>query len=114
MQDDFRGFRRTAETVDNLAFHQIVESETAGYGKQDGKNRHDGKQRTVSQRRGFVYYPVFGEAVDAKINRLDDIVYGKGRSRDFIFRNTPDVVGEEFPKGSNTLVHAIISIIHCQ
>lgn len=37
-----------------------------------------------------------------------------GRSRDFIFRNTPDVVGEEFPKGSNTLVHAIISIIHCQ
>ena len=76
--------------------------------------RGDGKQRTVSQRRGFVYYPVFGEAVDAKINRLDDIVYGKGRSRDFIFRNTPDVVGEEFPKGSNTLVHAIISIIHCQ
>lgn len=95
-------------------FHQIIESETAGYGKQNGKNRHDGKQRTVSQRRGFVYYPVFGEAVDAKINRLDDIVYGKGRSRDFIFRNTPDVVGEEFPKGSNTLVHAIISIIHCQ
>ena len=114
LQDDFRGFRRTAETVDNLAFHQIIESETAGYGKQNGKNRHDGKQRTVSQRRGFVYYPVFGEAVDAKINRLDDIVYGKGRSRDFIFRNTPDVVGEEFPKGSNTLVHAIISIIHCQ
>ena len=61
-----------------------------------------------------LFYPVFGEAVDAKINRLDDIVYGKGRSRDFIFRNTPDVVGEEFPKGSNTLVHAIISIIHCQ
>ena len=76
--------------------------------------RSDSQQGTVCQRGRLVHKPVFGEAVDAKINRLDDIVYGKGRSRDFIFRNTPDVVGEEFPKGSNTLVHAIISIIHCQ
>lgn len=96
---------RTSEPVDNLTFHQIVESETACDGKQYSENRYNGKQGAVSQCRGFVYYPVFGEAVDTKVDGLDDIVYGKSGSRNFIFCNTPDVVSKKLPEGCNTSIH---------
>ena len=46
LQDDFRGFRRTAETVDNLAFHQIIESETAEMCIRDRRKYFEKKIKT--------------------------------------------------------------------
>ena len=56
----------TAETFDDLALHQIVETEPACDGKHNSQNGYDSQQGTVCQRGRLVHKPVFGEAVDAR------------------------------------------------
>ena len=74
MENNLRRFRRTAETFDDLALHQIVETEPACDGDHNSQNGYDSQQGTVCQRRRLVHKPVFGEAVDAEINGFDDII----------------------------------------
>ena len=61
-----------------LAFHKIVEAESACDGKQDGKNGNNGEQCAVSQCRSFVYQSVFGETVNAEVDCFDNIIEGEG------------------------------------
>ena len=95
----------SAKTVDNLVFHQVVESESTGNGKQNGQDGYDGEQGAISQCGCFVGQTVLCEAGNAEIDGLDDVIERESRFGDFVFRNTPDVVGQELPECGYTFVH---------
>ena len=49
--------------------------------------------------------PRLFEAVDAEIDRFDDIVYRELGAGVFAFRDPPDIIGNEFPYIGETLIH---------
>ena len=105
MQDDVHRFRLSAKGRHDLFPDDVVEAESPRNGKDNGQNGDDGQQRAVGQCRSLVDQPVLREAVDAEVDALDDVVGGESSLCDLILRDAPDVVGQEFPKGSDTLVH---------
>ena len=105
LQDDVHRFRLSAKGRHDLFPDDVVETESPRNGKDNGQNGDDGQQRAVGQCRSLVDQPVLREAVDAEVDALDDVVGGESSLCDLILRDAPDVVGQEFPKGSDTLVH---------
>ena len=95
-----------------LVFYHVVEAEPAGDGKNHGQDGDEGKQGAVGQGGGLVGQSVLGEAVDAEVDGLDDGVDGKGGFVHLVFGDAPDVIGEEFPKSCDSLVHGGGRSIH--
>ena len=105
MQNDVGRFCLPAKSFGHLALHQVVKAEPARYGKQYGQYGHNGQQGAVGQGGGLIGHPVLGKAGDAQVHRLDDVIHGVSGFGHFIFRDTPNVVSQEFPKVGYTLVH---------
>ena len=95
-----------------LVFYHVVEAEPAGDGKNHGQDGDEGKQGAVGQGGGLVGQSVLGEAVDAEVDGLDDGVDGEGGFVHLVFGDAPDVIGEEFPKSCDSLVHGGGRSIH--
>ena len=76
-------------------FYERVEPEAAGDGKQQGKNRDDGKQGTVCQGRGAYQHAVVQKLADGQDDDFDAGIEPSLYGRHFVFRNAPDAVAEK-------------------
>ena len=112
VQDGAARLVQAAEAGQNFMLDHIVEAEPAGDGKNHGQDGDEGKQGAVGQGGGLVGQTVLGEAVDAEVDSLDDGVDGEGGFVHLVFGDAPDVIGEEFPKSCDSLVHGGGRSIH--
>ena len=93
--DDVDGHRLPLQSATDLFLHHVGESQSACHGKEDGKNRHDGEQGVVGQRRCLVDDAVVIEPLDGEEYDLEDVVEDVFDTAHFVFSHSPDFLGEE-------------------
>ena len=80
-------------------------AKTTGNGKDNSGNGHDGQQRGIGQRRGFLQHPLGGKETDGENKFLEDFQEEESQWRHVVLVDSPDVGFEKLDDAIYALGH---------